>query len=209
MKSSRGGRRIVAVLLALILVACAAQFAEILFRGVSARDEPTRIETVIARTFRHVAIPATWRNLANPVGQSEEVVGRGLRHFADHCATCHGNDGRGNTTLGRRMYPPAPDMTLDATQKLSDGELYAIIQNGVRLTGMPAFGEGRTDDEETWSLVHFIRHLPEISGEEIVLMNSLNRKTPAELEAEAEEDAFLSGEVSAEPAPAGAAEHHH
>ncbi len=42
--------------------------------------------------------------------------------------------------MGRNMYPPAPDMRLAETQQMTDGELFYIIQNGVRLTGMPAWG---------------------------------------------------------------------
>jgi len=193
----------------IVMVGCVVAVGTVIRRGVSARDEPTRVETLAARTVRHLAIPSEWREMSNPVAKTDEAIERGLRHFADHCAVCHGNDGKGNTSLGNGMYPPPPDMTTAATQDMSDGEIYAIIQNGVRLTGMPAFGKGRTDDEGTWRLVHFIRHLPELTGEELILMQSLNPKTPAELKAEAEEDAFLSGESSAEPASENASEHHH
>jgi mono/diheme cytochrome c family protein len=119
----------------------------------------------------------------NPRAVGRRGAGQGACHFADHCASCHGNDGRGQTTLGRNMYPKAPDMTLPETQRLSDGELFAIIENGVRLTGMPAWGSpGPEDDNETWELVHFIRHLPKITPEELDEMKELNPKTKKELE---------------------------
>ena len=63
------------------------------------------------------------------------MIAEGRDHFADHCATCHANDGSGNTEMGRGLYPKAPDMRLPATQNLSDAELFYIIENGVRLTG--------------------------------------------------------------------------
>jgi len=197
------------VVLVLVTLGAIAAGVNVILRGVSARDQPTAAETLVARTARHLAIPAKWRAMPNPVSKADEAIDRGLRHFADHCATCHGNDGKGNTSLGNGMYPPPPDMTLAATQDMSDGEIYAIIQNGVRLTGMPAFGEGRTDDEETWNLVHFIRHLPDLTGEELVLMESLNPKTPAELAAAAEEEAFLSGAAPEKPAPDAEPNHQH
>ena len=85
-------------------------------------------------------------------------------HFADHCASCHGNDGRGKTEIGQNLYPKAPDMWGEETQKLSDGELFYIIKNGVRLTGMPAWGKDTPkDDRQSWHLVAFIRHVPWIT----------------------------------------------
>jgi mono/diheme cytochrome c family protein len=132
--------------------------------GISARDEPTAVEAAVARSLRSWAIPARLRDARNPIEPSADALGRARAHFADHCASCHGNDGRGKTKLGQGLYPKAPDMTLPATQSLSDGELFAIIENGVRFTGMPGWGEpGPEDDPETWELVHFIRRLQHLT----------------------------------------------
>ena len=86
---------------------------------------------------------------------------------------------------------------------MSDGEIFAIIENGIRLTGMPGFGTGTAESAYgSWGLVHFIRHLPKLTAEEIALMERLNPKTPAQLqEMEAEED-FLGG-TEATPSTAG------
>jgi mono/diheme cytochrome c family protein len=169
--------------------------------GISARDEPTALEAIAARRLRSWAIPAPLRTASNPVAASDAGLARARAHFADHCASCHGNDGRGRTPLGQGLYPKAPDMTLADTQSLADGELFAIIENGVRLTGMPAWGTpGPEDDAETWELVHFIRHLKAMGPEELAEMESMNPKTRRELE---EEDAirrFLAGE-DAKPSP--------
>jgi mono/diheme cytochrome c family protein len=137
-----------------------------LSRGFSAKDEPTIAEAFIGRRLRHLAIPRGARELANPVKLDVDVLPRAMEHFADHCASCHGNDGRGMTLIGRGLYPKPPDMTGRATRELSDGELYYIIENGVRFTGMPGFREepASNDNTETWDLVHFIRHLPNIDG---------------------------------------------
>ena len=72
--------------------------------------------------------------------QFARAVSKSARHFADHCASCHANDGSGNTEIGGICNPPAPDMRLAATRQLSDGELCYIIHNGVRWTGMPGMG---------------------------------------------------------------------
>jgi len=168
-------------------------------RGFSARDQPSAVEAMAARTVRRLAVPRRSRSLANPVYPSDEVFADARAHFADHCAVCHANDGSGNTTIGRNLYPKAPDMRLDATQSLTDGELYAIIQDGIRLTGMPAWGtEGDDNDEDSWKLVHLIRHLKDLTPEQLKAMGRMNPKSLDEIEEERQEQEFLRG--GAEPA---------
>jgi mono/diheme cytochrome c family protein len=163
-------------------------------KGFSARDQPSRIETVVATQFRKLAMPRDARDRKNPVAASPEVIEAGLAHFADHCAVCHSNNGSGDTPIGRNLYPKAPDMRVAPTQELTDGELFYIIENGVRLTGMPAWGTGTPDGETaSWHLVHFIRRLPKLTPEDIGRMEQLNPKTPDEWREEQEERDFLEG----------------
>jgi len=130
-----------------------------------------------------------------------------MEHFADHCATCHANDGSGNVETGRGLFPPAPDMRQSATQNLSDGELFYIIEHGVRFTGMPAWGTGTVAGEESsWHLVNFIRHLPHLTEGEVEAMTKLNPRSPDELRQEIEEERFLAGDA---PSPTEAAPHSH
>ena len=176
--------------------------------GVSARDEPTAVEAFVARRLRHLAVPRAARDARNPVPLAPEVLARGRAHFADHCASCHGNDGRGRTKLGQGLYPKAPDMTLASTQRLSDGEIFFIIENGVRLTGMPAWGvAGTEDDALTWELVHFIRHLPRITREELAEMEELNPKSRKEWQQEEAARKFLEGGDAAPVPPSSHSEH--
>jgi len=162
--------------------------------GVSARPEPSAPEAFLARRLRHWAIPRDVRERPNPLSATPEIVAEGRAHFADHCALCHANDGGGDTEIGRGLYPRAPDMRRPETQALSDGEIFAIIKNGVRLTGMPAWGsDDRASDEATWKLVHFIRHLPTITAAELREMQELNPKSPGEAAEEREEREFLGG----------------
>ena len=66
------------------------------------------------------------------------------------------------------MFPPTPDLKASTTQKLGDGTLFYIIEHGVRFTGMPAFGTGTLEGEESsWHLVNFIRHLPKVTPEQL------------------------------------------
>src|SRR5262245_65726961 len=130
----------VALVIVVLLIAGGALFLSVVRHGFSARDEPSRIEAIVARQVRSMGIPGRVKELKNPVTVSPEVLAEARAHFADHCALCHDNDGSGKTEIGQSLYPKAPDMRLPATQSMTDGELYYVIQNGVRLTGMPAWG---------------------------------------------------------------------
>ena len=171
-------------------------------RGISAKAEPGVMETVIARTMRGLAIPRGERDLKNPIANSDAVFAAGLAHWADHCAACHGNDGSGDTEIGIGMYPKPPDMRRAPTQQLSDGSLFYIIENGIRLTGMPAWGDGTAGSAEgSWHLVHFIRRLPTLTAEDLAKMQEMNPRSPGDIRAEEEMRQFLEGADSAPPAP--------
>ena len=162
--------------------------------GLTTRVEPLPGEAWLARQARRVAVPRSERARANPVPATPAVIAAGRAHFADHCAQCHANDGRGKTALGMGMYPKPPDLTGPETQGLSDGELFWVIRNGVRFTGMPAFGSAPVGaDHETWHLVHFIRRLPTLSDADLAEMRDLNPASRRELAEEAEVERFLSG----------------
>ena len=187
--------KIVLGILAMTIVVAAIVFVSMLRRGFSALEEPSAIEATMARAMRHWAVPSDLRDAKNPLPLTPEALAEARAHFADHCAGCHGNDGRGGG-MGSQLYPRAPDMTLASTQLLSDGELFSIIENGVRLTGMPGFGSGTAESAYgSWGLVHFIRHLPKLTPEEIAEMQKLNPKSPAEWQQIQEEEAFLAGEA--------------
>ncbi len=166
--------------------------------GFSSLDEPSAMEAVMATTMRRMSVPSDLKEAKNPLPLTPELLAEGRAHFADHCAGCHGNDGKGQTSMGPKFYPKVPDMTKDDTQSQSDGALFATIENGIRLTGMPAFGNGTAESAHgSWGLVHFIRHLPKLTPEEIAEMEKLNPKSPEECM----EATFLAGgeEGSATP----------
>jgi hypothetical protein len=95
--------------------------------------------------------------------------------------------------FGKTMYSRPPDMRLEDTQAMSDGEIYYTIENGIRLSGMPAFGDPTDSDVATWKLVHFIRHLPKLTPAEETEMQKLNPKSPDEIQEEEDEENFLNG----------------
>ena len=173
--------------------------------GLSAREQPGPLERWVARQARTLAVPKDARNRANPVPDSPRVQADARAHWADHCAACHANNGTGDVDMGKHMYPQAPDMRQAETQQMTDGELFFIIQNGIRMTGMPAWGSGsQHDEQDSWKPVRFIRHLPRLTAEEEQEMQALNPKSPDELKEEQEERDFLNGDQSHEQS-----EHHH
>jgi mono/diheme cytochrome c family protein len=195
----RRSKLVLALALLAVLAACGVY---LLRRGYSALEEPSPLEEAVARRLRHLATPPDARARRNPLAATPEVLAEARAHFADHCAMCHANDGSGETPIGRGLYPKAPDMRTAATQELSDGELYYIIRNGIRFTGMPAWGAaGAQDDRDSWGLVHFMRRLPSLTAEELTEMRRMNPKGPEELAAEREAEAFLSGDAPASPPP--------
>ena len=196
---------ILAVIVAAIVVG-ALLMHNMMSYGFSAHDEPTRVEMLMATMMRHYSAPADLREATNPIPLTPEILAEARAHFADHCATCHGNDGRGKTEMGPHFYPKTPDLTLPATQSQSDGELFATIENGIRMTGMPGWGDGTAESARgSWTLVHFIRHLPKITPDELAEMEQLNPKSPDEMEESKKEEEFLQG---GEAAPAEEQHHH-
>jgi len=169
--------------------------------GFSARAEPSAFEGLLAKAARRMAIPAGAREKQNPVAASKEVLDGAMEHWADHCAGCHANDGSGRGGMGEQMYPPAPDMRKAETQNRTDGELFYIIENGIRLTGMPAWGgTGPGGERASWALVRFIRHLPELTAAEKAEMEKLNPKGPEDRAQEQAEEDFLNGKSVPETA---------
>lgn len=197
------------VVVASVVVLGALAIAYVVIAGVSAKPQPGRVEAFVARTVRTLAIARHAPDLQNPVPDGQESIAEGRAHFADHCASCHANDGSGNTEMGRGLFPRAPDMRLAATQDLSDHELFYIIENGIRFTGMPGWGTGTTAGEDaSWRLVRFIRRLPTITAEDIEQMETMNPKSPDEIRQEIAAEEFLRGSDSAPPEPATPSHEH-
>jgi mono/diheme cytochrome c family protein len=190
--------------LSILLLITAVLFYRLSRYGLSVHDEPTKAEVLLARVLRHYSAPADLRDAKNPLPVTPAVLEEAKAHFADHCATCHGNDGKGNTTIGQGLYPRAPDMTLEATQSLSDGELFAAIENGIRLTGMPGWGDGTAETARgSWGLVHLVRNLSKLSEEDLREMEKMNPMTAAQFEQMKEEEAFLEGETESSESKPG------
>jgi mono/diheme cytochrome c family protein len=149
------------ILLVLIALALAAVVVIVGFTQIKldALQEPGHLETVVATQAKHLlvrwssreGIPTAPTNLQASIEEGDKLYGT-------ECAMCHGPDGHTATDAGRWMYPRASDLISSAVQQYSDRELFWIVKNGIRLSGMPGFGKVESD-EHVWNLAHYLRTL--------------------------------------------------
>ncbi len=126
------------ITLAIVFSASVILFLRTPVAGFSCREQPSAMELWAARRFRALIVPESAKSPSNPVAESVEVLASARVHWAGHCAGCHSNNGSGDVEMGTHLYPPAPDTRQLGTPALTGGELFYIIQNGIRFTGMPA-----------------------------------------------------------------------
>ena len=177
-----------------IVLGAAAGLGYVVTTGLRAAPQPSAVEAAIARRVRALAVPRAAAGRVNPVSLSPDLLTEGMAHYADHCASCHAADGSGKTEMGAGLFPKAPDMRESATQQMTDGELFYVIEHGIRFTGMPGWTTGTADGETgSWQLVHVIRHLPKLTAAERARMESLLPRSAEELRQEIDEEEFLNG----------------
>lgn len=142
--------------------------------GFNSRAEPSNLEGSIAMELHDSSIPDRYEKMQNPLSADHLNLIEAGALYEQHCATCHGNSGNGSTQFKGTMYPRPTDLRSHDTQGMSDGELYYTISNGIRWSGMPAFGSPGDKDENVWKIVAYVRHLPKLttSEQERVLMQA-------------------------------------
>jgi len=133
--------------------------------NTAATIPPGKTEKELATYALNKSVAKHAPNRRNPLSADPETFRGGLAHFRENCVVCHGAPGVDPGEIGQGLNPGAPDLTLRRTQARSDGELYWIVSEGIRMTGMPAFGPTHKENE-IWQVVAFLRHLPGITDEE-------------------------------------------
>ena len=147
---------IILAIVILLLVAAAAFALEI---SLSALPEPGSFETQTATRAKHFLIARASRSgIPAEPPTSEQSIAEGDKLYGAECAMCHGLDAATLTDTGRWMYPRAANLHSPEVQSYSNRELFWIIKNGIRLSGMPAFGKVESD-EHIWNLVQYLRTL--------------------------------------------------
>lgn len=159
-------RFLIGVIFGVLLVVAGA--AAVIVTGAfntAATAPPGKLEKQIAgyALDRSVAKRAPQRK--NPFTATPEVLREALGEYREHCLLCHGAPGVDAGEIGSGLNPAPPDLTIPKVQARSDGELFWLTSEGIRMTGMPAFGPTESE-EDIWKIVAFLRHLPELTAEE-------------------------------------------
>lgn len=167
------------VVFGVVLVALGA--AAVVLTGsfnTAATVPPGKLEKQLANLALDKAVAKRAPDRKNPLPANAETLREGLREYRSHCLVCHGAPGVDPGSIGQGLNPGAPDLSLPRVQARTDGQLFWITSEGIRMTGMPAFGPTE-DEEEIWHMVAFVRHLPELSDEEVALLRERPRYAPA------------------------------
>ena len=134
--------------------------------NLAALGDPGGLETRVSNRAKLFFVRRALRQGIPPRPQDTEAsIARGATHYGLDCSVCHADDGRAQRVPGELMYPRAADLTSKRVQGYSDQELFWIIQNGIRFTGMPAFAKVESPDH-IWDLVNYVRTLPSASRKE-------------------------------------------
>jgi mono/diheme cytochrome c family protein len=128
------------------------------FTGCKA-DPPGKLETEVVTAAKHHLLVGN-KSQKNPLPDTPETRADGKEAFTHYCIACHGMDGQ-NTGVPfvDHISPPIPSLASDEVQRYTDGQLKWILDNGIRPSGMPG-SKGTLSDDELWSIVVFLRHLP-------------------------------------------------
>ncbi|MGH9534365.1 MAG: c-type cytochrome [Terriglobales bacterium] len=127
--------------------------------SISALPTPGALEASIARSAKNYFIHrAADKALPPPPPRAVAALAQGKALFGMECATCHGQDGRHASAIGGAMYPRAADLGSPRVQRLTDRELFWVIENGIRFTGMPGFARINSDGDN-WKLVYYVQGL--------------------------------------------------
>jgi mono/diheme cytochrome c family protein len=129
-----------------------------------ARQKPGAIERTVANRIVVRWVRRNAGSTINSLAPTPANLVMGLHEYEEHCSVCHGADGSGHDRFDADFYPPVPDLTQRA-RKRSDSELYFIISNGIRDTGMPAFGKNHSPDD-IWRTILWVRHLAKLTTKE-------------------------------------------
>lgn len=155
------------IVLALVAVLGAAILGGLLFIlsgafNVAAIEPDSAVSEWILHTTMRRSVAMRSSGIAAPKRFTDEQVRKGFEEFAAMCVGCHGAPGRMRNAAGRGLNPRAPDLA-QAARNWDNSSLFWIVKNGVRMTGMPAFGATH-DDETLWNIVAFVKHLPNITS---------------------------------------------
>lgn len=140
------------------------------WHNVSAMNEESGIMKWVLNTTKENSINSRLENISVPDLKDSEMIKEGFEHYNEMCVSCHGAPGQNESGLSKGLNPPAPYL-VKAANFIDARELFWATKNGIKMTGMPAWGKTHSD-EKIWAIVAFMKKLPGISAEEYEKMEN-------------------------------------
>lgn len=148
--------------------------------SVAAVDEESSFTQWLLHTTYEQSVASHAADIEPPDGlDSSSMVYRGAQNYQAMCTSCHTAPGEQPTVQNQGLNPHPPDLT-KLSDELTPGEAFWVIKNGVKMTGMPAFGPTH-EDTELWALVAFVERMHNAQASEFEqVMNRATRQAPAD-----------------------------
>ncbi|MCH8958743.1 MAG: cytochrome c [Proteobacteria bacterium] len=127
---------------------------------VSANSPHSGLVAWLLSTTSHASIERRAKGIEVPRHKDDTLALAGIGDFDSMCAACHGAPGRDPEAMGLGLNPPAPDLA-ESAKEMTAAELFWVTKNGIKMTGMPAWGKTHGDDE-LWPVIAFLVTLPEL-----------------------------------------------
>jgi mono/diheme cytochrome c family protein len=137
---------------------------------ISAANEHNKLTLWVLNETMERSVKRHAKDITAPSLNDQVMIQKGFGHYDAMCATCHGAPGVSRSEIGRGLYPRPPSLAA-VLDEWTPEQLFWITKNGVKLTGMPAFGKTHTDDE-LWAIIAFVEKLPDIEPDDYLAMRA-------------------------------------
>lgn len=191
------------VIFVIVLLAAALAFIESGLFNVAANGPETGIVQWAAETTRDRSVARRMKDVQVPPLTDPALIQTGFIHYQENCVTCHGAPGVEASEIGQGLNPYPPELATESAGS-DPKELFWIVKNGLKMTGMPSFGVTH-NDQELWAIVAFLQKLPKMSPQEYQAMADAAEASGETHHDEGDEPEGAEGTDEATPAPAGAA----
>jgi len=155
-----------------VLIAAGVIYSGIFNVAATVEDAPPLRWLLV--TTREASVQRRARDIQAPAPGGAERVENGFRIFREVCAMCHTPPGRPATAMTKGLNPEAPALA-ELVEDMTDAELFWVTKNGIRFTGMPAWGSSH-NDQEIWDVVAFMRTSPDMKAADY---DALDRRVPS------------------------------
>ena len=159
-----------AVLMLAILIIGSIIFIYSGLYDVSAFNQDRGIMRWVLNTTSDKSVEHHAKDISVPDLSDSLMIKEGFEHYDEMCESCHGAPGKEESELAKGLNPHAPHLVRSA-RHMSPQELFWVTKNGIKMTGMPAWGKTHSD-EKIWAMVAFMKKLPDMSPEEYRKMES-------------------------------------